>query len=540
MLQDLEVVQAEVRRRIGEFPAETPFAPSDELWNIVSDLYGRTTGDAVQVGANALVITTKDGKFISISAQELPRIWAVIPYAVAIRDYSNVLGKLATELGYASPTSGNALPLFAAMPPAPRRRELTAEERERVEGKIRNSLGLAPAEQALFTKFLFDKEWSGVGKSLERGDWLTFAIVSAGEWVVAAADRRGDIALALSESEEFDRRMRVEMAKALHRPAAAETVRARATGGRNRIIYGAPGTGKSHKVDKEIKGKVSIRTVFHPDTQNSDFFGSLKPWMTENGVAYGFAPGPMARALLDAHNDPDHHHFLVIEELNRAPAAAVFGELFQLLDRSPDGSGTYTVDFPTQESRDWFRGNGYIGDKLALPSNLTILATMNSADQGVHPLDTAFRRRWEQEYMPLEKGDWPQGNLSFVDKNGEVREIGWKVFVSVLNRHLVDTLQVAEDRLLGLWFVKESELGGNIPDKILLYLLDDLLRHEGRHHVFADKISGYGHVAGLMKDGKTILARTLLEKLEAVLPQEAPAEAPDEADGHDLPDGDTD
>lgn len=531
MLQDLQELLAEVRDRIRNFPAATPFTPSNELWQIVSDTYGRTTGDAVQVSANALVIETRDGKFISISAQELPRVWAVIPYAIAIREYEEALGNLATEMGFASPTSSDAAHIFSALPPAARRRALAVEDRERIEEKIAGPLGLAPDEQTYFTNFLFDKEWSGVGKALDRNDWVTFSVVSAGGWVVAAADRRGDIAIALSHSLEFDRLMRIEMDAALGRAVQpAAVARPVAIAGRNRIIYGAPGTGKSHKVDEEIAGKISIRTVFHPDTQNSDFFGSLKPTMTDQGVAYGFAPGPMARALLDAHNDPEHHHFLVIEELNRAPAAAVFGELFQLLDRKPDGSSTYTIDFPTQESAIWFRDHGYTSAKLSLPANLTIIATMNSADQGVHPLDTAFRRRWEQEYMPLAKGDGPQGNICFIDRSRRQKEILWKEFVAILNKHLIDTLRVAEDRLLGLWFVKEEELNNEIPDKILLYLLDDLLRHEGREQVFAEGISGYGHVASLMSDGERILSRLLLEKLEAALPAEAAAEAPVEVD----------
>lgn len=288
-----------------------------------------------------------------------------------------------------------------------------------------------------------------------------------------------------------------------------------AEAGKNIIFYGAPGTGKSHRVDNMIGEQVSIRTVFHPDTQNSDFFGSLKPSMDGRDVVYGFAPGPMARALVDAHNSPGIHHFLVIEELNRAPAAAVFGELFQLLDRRPDGRSNYSLDFPTPESRKWFASKGYDGARLVLPANLSIIATMNSADQGVHPLDTAFRRRWEQEYMPLDEGEGPLGNLSFVDRAGALREIGWKAFATVLNSYLLDVIQIAEDRLFGLWFLKEAELDGPIPDKILLYLLDDLLRHEGRETVFASGVQSYGQLAARLSREEKVLSDALLERLEA-------------------------
>ncbi|MBB1466324.1 AAA family ATPase [Vibrio sp. SG41-7] len=122
------------------------------------------------------------------------------------------------------------------------------------------------------------------------------------------------------------------------------------TGASNKIFYGAPGTGKSHHIHNvECDGANKIVTVFHPDTQYSDFVGALKPNMAtdENGkpyVAYQFRPGPFTKALIEAKSHPSKHVCLVIEELNRAPAAAVFGELFQLLDREDDGESTYKID----------------------------------------------------------------------------------------------------------------------------------------------------------------------------------------------------
>lgn len=244
-----------------------------------------------------------------------------------------------------------------------------------------------------------------------------------------------------------------------------------------------------------VKGSVVTRTVFHADTQNSDFFGCLKPSMEDGKVVYGFVPGPLSKALVQARSDQSSHHYLVIEELNRAPAAAVFGELFQLLDRHDDGSSVYSVDFPTRESEEWFRKSGFGSDKLLLPRNLSIYATMNSADQGVFPLDTAFRRRWEQEYLPLAEGDGPSGVISIM-VNGRMRQALWKDFVSALNNYLLRTVRPPEDRLLGLWFVKERELSrGDIPAKVLLYLIDDLLRHEDKSILFAQGMTTYGELS---------------------------------------------
>lgn len=288
--------------------------------------------------------------------------------------------------------------------------------------------------------------------------------------------------------------------------------------GRNLLIYGAPGTGKSHMVDKIIGEAKVVRTVFHADTQNSDFFGSLKPRMFDDSVRYEFSPGPFSKALKAALIDPDNQHFLVIEELNRAPAASVFGEIFQLMDRREDGSSTYEIDYPNPESEEWFSiGLENTVNKLSIPANLTILATMNSADQGVFPLDTAFRRRWEQEYLPLYQGEGPHGELFFTTTKQPRVGISWVQFVKALNSSLISELGVPEDRLLGVWFLKESELGGEIPAKILLYLWDDLLRHEGRSKIFrTQRIRTFGELHTALKSNSPIFSDSFLAMLENV------------------------
>ena len=112
-------------------------------------------------------------------------------------------------------------------------------------------------------------------------------------------------------------------------------------GGENILFYGAPGTGKSDAIGKRIGNSPNVTTVFHPDMQNSDFIGALKPAVDGENVTYKFSPGPFAKALRSAYNKPEQNVYLVIEELNRAPAMAVFGELFQLLDREDNGESTY-------------------------------------------------------------------------------------------------------------------------------------------------------------------------------------------------------
>jgi hypothetical protein len=293
---------------------------------------------------------------------------------------------------------------------------------------------------------------------------------------------------------------------------------ARLTGAQNILYYGAPGTGKSHKVQQLIGTSRSFTTVFHPDMQNSDFIGSLKPGLDEKGgVTYAFRPGPFARALSFACANPSEKVYLVIEELNRAVAAAVFGELFQLLDRTKDGSGRYGVDFPSPEFEAWFAATlkevELETSRLLLPSNLWILATMNSADQGVYPLDTAFRRRWVQEYVAINYENAPDLDVTCILNAGPIN-ISWKTFVEALNRFLVSELDIGEDRLLGPRFVDEHELvDGALPGKLLIYLWDDLLRHHGRNELFAEGVKTYGEIDRRSKNKEPIFSTRFLSRL---------------------------
>ena len=307
-----------------------------------------------------------------------------------------------------------------------------------------------------------------------------------------------------------------DIGDALKAETPAELTPTALSGGENIIFYGAPGTGKTHTVDAMVDGKLCVRTVFHPDMQNSDFVGALKPVMQEERVAYSFSPGPFALALRNALAQPELENYLVIEELNRAPAAAVFGDLFLLLDRDGNGAGKYDVDFPTPEFKAWLSTSlGREIDRVSLPSNLWLLATMNSADQGVYPIDTAFRRRWRQEYVPIDYSAAPNGALDIVFGDGSIKSLPWHVFAKKMNDHLTEQLDISEDRLLGPWFVTEEDLARSsvIPGKVLIYLWDDLLRHHGREKVFdVSAVKTFGEVSARVASSQRIFSDALLAK----------------------------
>ncbi|MGY6550471.1 MAG: McrB family protein [Erythrobacter sp.] len=319
---------------------------------------------------------------------------------------------------------------------------------------------------------------------------------SSGKW--SRPLTKEDYEAALEIVKDFSEKAREFSGRSGKQAPALSSTSTRVTGGENRLFYGAPGTGKSYEVWRQIDRDADPHfvTVFHPDMQNSDFIGTLKPGSDDEGnVGYAFRPGPFARAVACAWANPAKKVYLVIEELNRAVAAAVFGELFQLLDRNPDGSSCYDVDFPSPEFEQWYheKANPDAG-RLSLPPNLWILATMNSADQGVYPLDTAFRRRWRQIYLPIDYSKAPDTTLRYGTPSGEA-STGWRQFVRALNNFLVSNLEVGEDRLVGPRFVDDRDLkDGTVPGKLLIYLWDDLLRHHGRADLFDGSIKTYGEL----------------------------------------------
>lgn len=284
----------------------------------------------------------------------------------------------------------------------------------------------------------------------------------------------------------------------------------RREGGKNLIVYGAPGTGKSRMLEDEFgKAPLTRRVVFHPEYSYFDFIGTYKPvpvydrdnreLFTVDGrkinsgtpyIDYQFVPGPFTQVLVEAWLDPTNMHTLLIEELNRSNAASVFGEVFQLLDRNSDGSSEYLFE-PSQELREYLNHAGiepFIRDGVGLPSNMNIVATMNSADQGVNIIDSAFKRRWNFKYLRIDIDNAVHKDAEF-RYDGQI--ITWGMFITAVNDKLKH-LRVNEDRLIGPYFIKPAELHNKSAiDKLLLYLWDDVLRHKRDQGAFAKSITGF-------------------------------------------------
>ncbi|MFC9446252.1 AAA family ATPase [Bacillus cereus] len=271
------------------------------------------------------------------------------------------------------------------------------------------------------------------------------------------------------------------------------------TPGLNLIVYGAPGTGKSNHL-KEKYGEDCLRVTFHPEYTYQDFVGCLKPKNEDDKVTYKFSPGPFAKILKEAYQSLGHgSKTLIIEEINRANTAAVFGDLFQLLDRNTEGISEYGIE--NDELLTYLNEDTDLELKnIKIPNNLNIVATMNSADQGVFLMDSAFKRRWKFKYIPIifnEKDDICKTELSYAGK-----KFTWKQFIEPINLKLAK-LKVNEDKHIGPYFMKKEEIEDEeiFASKLLMYLWDDVLRH-GRDQMFRqDKYLIFSQLlAGFLND----------------------------------------
>ena len=252
--------------------------------------------------------------------------------------------------------------------------------------------------------------------------------------------------------------------------------------GYNKIFYGIPGCGKSYHVENKVLKDVNkkdnvFRTTFYLDYSNSDFIGQIYPHVEDEKVTYEPIPGPFTKALERALST-DEMVYLVIEEINRGNAAAIFGDTFQLLDRlkkdNPDGrlvgdseypiSNAFIEGYFDKRNKDIEKSGGvnkinFTKGRIIIPHNLTILATMNTSDQNVFPLDTAFKRRWDREKVVTE---W--------SKVGDIKKmyipcsnITWEQFATTINNKMLQESQngdvaISEDKQMGPYFIHENML----------------------------------------------------------------------------------
>lgn len=301
------------------------------------------------------------------------------------------------------------------------------------------------------------------------------------------------------------------------------------TTGLQQIYYGAPGTGKSKTIKDLTFGESVIRTTFHPDSDYASFVGTYKPIteevdlrdcygkkvidddtkevVKEERIAYQFIPQAFLEAYVKAWKKlgSSKKQYLIIEEINRGNCAQIFGDLFQLLDRNEYGFSDYPIvadkdmqKYLEKEFAGWeitnkdeinqLYGEANMvnlimkGERLVLPSNLYIWATMNTSDQSLFPIDSAFKRRWDWKYVPIREGRDKETNakLNWYINTGD-KQYNWWSFISQVNK-LIGSLTNSEDKKLGYFFckAKDGEIDADLfVSKVIFYLWNDVFKDYG-------------------------------------------------------------
>ena len=249
------------------------------------------------------------------------------------------------------------------------------------------------------------------------------------------------------------------------------------------IYYGCPGTGKSHTVKKIAEGENGekiikyddgtnniFRTTFHPDYDYATFVGCYKPVKEGAAIDYKFIPQVFTNAYVCAYRHREDPIYLIIEEINRGNCAQIFGDLFQLLDRT-NGESDYAIK-PDTELAKYLASQGVPSEELKLPDNLHIYATMNTSDQSLFPMDSAFKRRWAMEYMPI---NYTQKKASTFTIEVAGKKYPWIKFLEMVNERIVNATD-SEDKQMGEFFIKESVNEREFINKVMFYLWNDVCK----------------------------------------------------------------
>lgn len=282
---------------------------------------------------------------------------------------------------------------------------------------------------------------------------------------------------------------------------------------RNRIVFGAPGTGKSHKLKEDCEEMMNNsngsfeRVTFHPEYSYSQFVGTYKPVMGDDGetIKYSYVPGPFMRmyveALKSGRTENPQPHLLLIEEINRAKVVAVFGDVFQLLDRDDDCVSEYEIQ-ASEDIRKYLAkelgGSPENYKRIRIPNNMFIWATMNSADQGVFPMDTAFKRRWNFEYLGIDENEEKIKGIGKIMLAGTDEPIEWNRLRKAINAKMSSSdFKINEDKLMGPFFLSKKVVASDenrmiidkdefikaFKSKVIMYLYEDAVK-QGKHRFF--------------------------------------------------------
>ena len=511
-LRDLQKIYSLASGRFNQYEGEDFVLPED-FKQQVKEINSST----IEYNKYSAIISTK-GTQNGVLNIYLPNQWFYI--ASYFTDFYNELQKYKKE----------ALKVVSKE----RLKELNGHSLTQEEQRKVNDLSLDDNSKRFLVKFMTDYSWWFGAKTIDRGDFYVSPILSSARLVNASQSFVADLCAFLADKTELIKSILSagdELYEGFQRDTKNENDYLQ------QIFYGAPGTGKSHTIQERTEHEDVIRTTFHPDTDYSTFVGAYKPTtidapvMTvigtkavpvenEDGspriepkIIYEFVNQAFLQAYVKAWEkyceggfDNAQKQFLVIEEINRGNCAQIFGDLFQLLDRNDAGFSDYpikadadmakqlkkqleglTIEYP-DAINSLYKGEDIVsqvldGELLLLPKNLYIWATMNTSDQSLFPIDSAFKRRWDWQYMPIANG------LENWYISVDVYKFDWWLFLQKINK-LIGATTNSEDKKLGYYFckAKNKEIDANLfVSKVIFYLWNDVFKdYEFANSVFDD------------------------------------------------------
>lgn len=418
-----------------------------------------------------------------------------------------------------------------------RLKELNGAQLTEKEKNAINQLGLDQQSQDYLVKFITDYSWWSGAKTIDRGDFFVSPILNSARLVNASQSFVADLCAFLADKNDLVNAIitgeedGVDSNTLSNHPYTLQ-----------QIFYGAPGTGKSFEINRLTKNKEVIRTTFHPDSDYSTFVGAYKPTsievpvrdvtgkvivengkqVTENRIVYEFVEQAFLQAYTKAWKayanavagETPSELYLVIEEINRGNCAQIFGDLFQLLDRNGAGFSDYPIsadnDMKKQLAKafkgltiaDAERINAIYekdivaqvlsGDVLLLPDNLYIWATMNTSDQSLFPIDSAFKRRWDWKYIPISEGKTKTGEKIGYKIKVYGKKYDWWQFLQKINDEIGE-LTKSEDKKLGYFFCKANNGiidAETFVSKVIFYLWNDVFKDQDLGTIFNDEEEG--------------------------------------------------
>lgn len=442
-----------------------------------------------------------------------------------------------------------------------RLKELNGKALTKEEETLVDKLPLSEVSKSYLTKFVTDYSWWGGAKTIDRGDFYVSPILSAAKLVNASQSFVADLCAFLSN--------RPDMVGLL--VAAGNKVEQDVSSTYQQIYYGAPGTGKSHTVKKQTEGESVVRTTFHPDSDYSTFVGCYKPTtkkvamrdvtgkiivendgtqVTEDRIVYEFVDQAFLQAYIKAwkfyaeaaEGAEPKKQYLIIEEINRGNCAQIFGDLFQLLDRNGYGFSDYYIHADKDMQKHLSKAFNNIdideshrnainslypkdgdvvakvlsGEILLLPDNLYIWATMNTSDQSLFPIDSAFKRRWDWRFRPIVKGRDNSGKeLDWKIKIGQ-NVCAWWDFLEKINA-VIGTMTSSADKKLGFFFCKAEDgiiSAETFVSKVIFYLWNDVFKDYGfEGSIFSDSEGtlDFDKFYGIDVDGEVVVQNDKIE-----------------------------